>query len=320
MPNGIDIYTKYQTVTNWNSVRGAGYEFAYVKVSDGNEDKPDNGWGAQGRAAGVAMGAYHYAQPGDPVAQANRLCDRSIQAGLTDLAPALDLESPFTPNQDAINFAIAFLRQVKARGFRPCLYASDSMMRTVRGPVKIAVPDTFIWVARYGANPSVPYDLWQYSSSGRVPGISAAGVDLDTGVIPFNDSAEADLTPEESNRLKWLEQGMRTLINQITGDPKGDPSFDANMNWQDGHLPGWPSMVDSTKSFSVVDYLRLIDLHTCQDSDNDREVLNTVKNLSTNVSLSDDQLAKIATSIVSALPASLAQSVVDEISARLEGK
>ena len=194
MSQGIDVYTRYQTVTDWHAVRQVGYEFAYVKVSDGNENKPDNGWGAQGRSAGLAMGAYHYAQPGDPVAQANRLCDRAIQAGLTDLAPALDLESPFTPNQVAIDFAVAFVRQVKARGFRPCLYASDSMMRTVQAPVRAAVPETYMWVARYGAKPSVAYDVWQHSSTGRVPGISGS-VDLDTGIIPRNTIPLVQPTP-----------------------------------------------------------------------------------------------------------------------------
>src|SRR6187399_1804991 len=101
MPDGIDIYTKYQDVHDWRAVRGAGIEFAYVKVSDGDEDRPDNGYGPAGRAAGLAMGAYHYGQPGDPVAQADRLIHRAAAAQLLDLAPALDLEDPFAPGQRA---------------------------------------------------------------------------------------------------------------------------------------------------------------------------------------------------------------------------
>ncbi len=318
MSQGIDVFTAYQTVTDWHSVRGAGIEFAYVKVSDGDEDRADNGWGPAGRAAGIAMGAYHYAQPGDPVAQANRLCDRAIQVGMTDLAPALDLESPFTPGQPAIDFAVAFVRQVRARGLRPCLYANDNMMRTVRGPVKAAVPETWIWVARYGANPSVQYDLWQYSSSGHIPGISASSVDLDQGTIPHNDIMEDDLTPEEHNRLIWLEQAVRTLVNQMTGDPKGDPSFDANMDWIDGHLPGFPND-DGSHHFTLTDFVRRANWDSFQARNGTDAIQETLKGLSASVTLSDDQLAKVATAIVGALPATLAQSVVDEISKRLEG-
>src|SRR6187399_906752 len=116
MADGIDVFTKYQDVRDWRAVQGAGYQFCYVKVSDGEEDRPDNGYGPAGRSAGLAMGAYHYAQFGDPVAQANRLVHRAVAAGLTDLAPALDLEDPFGPDQTAIDFAIAFLRRVAELG------------------------------------------------------------------------------------------------------------------------------------------------------------------------------------------------------------
>lgn len=190
MANGIDVYTKYQTVTSWPAVRGAGYEFAYVKVSDGTSTKDTAGWGPKGRSAGVKMGAYHYAQPGDAVAQANLLVDRAASEGLTDLAPALDLEAPFVPGQAAINFAIAFLKQVRSRGHRPCLYANNSMLTSVRAAVLAAVPETLIWVARYGASPTVGYDFWQHSSSGQVPGVTASSVDLNTGAVPL-DSAPA---------------------------------------------------------------------------------------------------------------------------------
>src|SRR2546421_3620377 len=91
MAEGIDIYTKYQQVTDWRAVRNGGYEFAYVKVSDGDSNRDDGGYGPAGRRAGLAMGAYHYAQPGDPIAQANRLVDRAQAAGLLDLAPALEI-------------------------------------------------------------------------------------------------------------------------------------------------------------------------------------------------------------------------------------
>lgn len=205
MANGIDVYTKYQNVTDWSAVKRAGYDFAYVKVSDGEANRSTAGWGAKGRAAGVKMGAYHYAQFGDPVAQANRLVTQAIAGGLTDLAPALDIEAPFGADETAVRFAVAFVRQVKARGFRPCLYANNSMMRVLRGPVKAAVPETFIWVARYGGTPTVDFDLWQWSSSGRVPGIAASGVDLNKGAIPLNTNTTSEdddvLTPDQENKL-----------------------------------------------------------------------------------------------------------------------
>lgn len=218
MSKGVDVYTRYQKVIDWGRVQSAGYEFAYVKVSDGTVAKDTADWGPRGRAVGIHMGAYHYAQPGDPIAQANLLCNLAVSNELSDLAPALDLEAPFTPNQSAVNFAVAFLRQVRARGFRPALYGNQSMMNVIRGPVLAAIPETYIWIARYGANPTGHFDLWQHSQSGQVPGIYASAVDLNTGVIPLNTvvgggAASSTATPNVNQKDE-----ERTVIAEASND------------------------------------------------------------------------------------------------------
>ncbi|WP_158882006.1 glycoside hydrolase family 25 protein [Amycolatopsis anabasis] len=208
MAKGIDVYTRYQRVYNWHQVRAAGYEWVYIKVSDGNANRPDNGYAQGAKAATMKAGAYHYAQPGDPIAQANRLADRAEQIGATDLAPALDLEHPFVPSRAAIDFAIRFLLQIRARGHRPCLYANNAMLKVILGPVRAAVPEVIVWAARYGAEPSVPYDVWQHSQHGHVPGISAGSVDLNQGAIPLNRSAAPPSpTPEEDMPSVLLPPG-----------------------------------------------------------------------------------------------------------------
>jgi hypothetical protein len=74
------------------------------------------------------------------------------------------------------------------------------MLANILPAVKAAVPDVLVWVARYGATPTVPYDVWQHSSSGRVPGIQAQSVDLNTGTVPLNNQAqEADMAWQESD-------------------------------------------------------------------------------------------------------------------------
>lgn len=186
MAIGIDVYTAYQAVHDWAAVRGAGYKFVYVKLTDGMATRSEGGYTAGARAAGIAPGGYHYAQPGDPRAQADFFTTRCEYFHATELAPALDLESPFVPGPAAVNFAVAFCRRIRERGHRPALYANNSMMRVVAPAVLAAVPSTLIWVARYGAEPTVRYDVWQHSQAGRVPGISATSVDLDTGAIPYN--------------------------------------------------------------------------------------------------------------------------------------
>ena len=191
MANGIDIYSQYQHVTSWSRVRSAGIDFAYIKLSDGTSTRNEAGYTRGAQSVGIKAGGYHYAQPGNPVAQADLFIDRCEHYGCTDLAPALDLEAPFTPGNAAINFATAFLRQIQKRGHRPCLYGNNAMLRTVQRPVLAAVPHTLIWVARYGASPSLPYDVWQFSDAGHPAGITASAVDLNKGTLPLNSTSAA---------------------------------------------------------------------------------------------------------------------------------
>lgn len=216
MALGIDVYTAYQNVTDWSAVRRSGVEFCYVKVSDGLTTRNTNGYGRTGHAAGVAMGAYHFAQAGDPVRQANLLCDRVAAEGLIDLRPALDAEAPGTTNAA---FCIAFLRQVIARGYRPCMYASNSTFVNIGAAVDAAVPDVRRWVARYAGltsteklRPSVRWDVHQFSQAGRIPGISGT-VDLNDGTAPL-----AATTPAGKDPISMLQPSQIALTRAETKD------------------------------------------------------------------------------------------------------
>jgi GH25 family lysozyme M1 (1,4-beta-N-acetylmuramidase) len=189
MSEGIDVYTKIQTSVDFIRVKGAGRDFCFVKVSDGMTMRETKGYGAAGRLAGVAMGAYHYGQPGDPIAQANLLLTQADRLNLGDLGRALDLEAPFVPGATATDFAIRFLRRIRDAGRLPVFYANDSLMGYTLPAVRAAVPEVWPWIARYGAVPKNPYRTWQYSSSGQLPGIPGTYVDLNKGEIPYDRSA-----------------------------------------------------------------------------------------------------------------------------------
>jgi GH25 family lysozyme M1 (1,4-beta-N-acetylmuramidase) len=188
MSEGVDLYGLYNKVTDWKKVREAGIEYAWVKLSDGFTNRDDYGYVSAGKSVGIVMGGYHYAQKTKPVDQANRLIDRCLAYGAIDLAPALDIEDPFVPDKEAADFSIAFLNQIIARGHTPCIYANNSMLTGILPAVRKAVPSVKVWVARYGANPTVGYNTWQYSSTGRVNGISG-DVDRNRGEIIRNTAA-----------------------------------------------------------------------------------------------------------------------------------
>ena len=99
MTKGIDV-AGYQGSPNWAAVAKAGYEFAYVKASEGGSSSyPTSGPQFIGSmAAGLATGLYHYARPTLTAqanaqafaAQVNRLCPAGGSGRV--LPPCLDLE------------------------------------------------------------------------------------------------------------------------------------------------------------------------------------------------------------------------------------
>jgi len=185
VPEGIDVYSKYQNVTDWGAVRRSGRLFVYMKMTDAMTTRDTGNWVQQARAAGLAVGAYGYAQPGSARDQYDFLRRTARNRGAVDLSPALDLEDPFVPGATAVQFAVAWLRRAIEVGEIPVWYANDSFMSYCLPAVRAQVPSVWPWIARYGAHPKNTFRTWQYSSSGVVPGIKAAGVDLSTGEAPI---------------------------------------------------------------------------------------------------------------------------------------
>ncbi|MEV4052779.1 GH25 family lysozyme [Amycolatopsis sp. NPDC049688] len=219
MARGTDLHPYYQRGLRWDQVNDIA--FAWVKVSDGGAPytvtrggvtyRPDTHV-AGARSRDIPVGGYHYAQlkPG-PETQADVLLGQVARLGATGVAPMLDLESPFTPNGFARDFAVAFCRHVAAAGLRPAVYMSASFAAALR-PDRWDVPDLVIVIARYGARPEAAgparyvgrYDVHQYTSSGALPG-SAGAVDLDESYTNNHLTTEADMpfTPEDFRAMMW---------------------------------------------------------------------------------------------------------------------
>lgn len=72
----------------------------------------------------------------------------------------------------------AFLGELEAAGYYAMLYCSTNFLKTKLNYNELTSYD--IWAAQYGpsCNSPLPYGIWQYSSTGSVPGISG-NVDLD---------------------------------------------------------------------------------------------------------------------------------------------
>ena len=199
---GIDV-SHHQGAINWRRVAAAGKRFAFIRASAGTLTA-DTTYAANlsgARAEGLAVGSYHFANPDTAAGDAGNeaawfLQNASIASG--DLLPVLDLEVSNGLGPAALTaWAQTWLSQVTAEtGVRPIIYTNPNFWVTSMTDTDWFASNcyTVLWVAHWttASQPIVPaanwaghgWSFWQYSSTGRVRGISGA-VDLNR----YNGSA-----------------------------------------------------------------------------------------------------------------------------------
>ncbi|WP_424184926.1 glycoside hydrolase family 25 protein [Actinokineospora sp. G85] len=221
---GIDIYGRYQTVNDWNAVRGAGVQFVWVKGTDGGGAPVVRADALVGgaKSVGIPVGLYHFAQKSPtPEAQADVLAREVNRLGATGVAPALDLEDNpgsglvWAPGE-ARDFGIRFLNRLRGHGFgRVAVYSSVSQLKQWN-PDNWGVPGLIIWAARYGTNNGTNQglggyggrvDVHQFTSAGQVPGI--------VGSVDLNEAATNPTEEDFLSALSHTEQ--RNLYNRVMG-------------------------------------------------------------------------------------------------------
>lgn len=200
--DGIDV-SYHQGPINWSQVAAAGKRFAFVRATAGTLTADTAYWANRSgaRAAGLAVGSYHFANPDTAFNDAGNeaswfLRNAAIASG--DLVPVLDFETANGLDPASLTaWAQTWLSQVTAAtGVRPIIYTTPKFWST-----SMANTDWFarngyavLWIAHWtgSTEPWVPaggwagngWSFWQHSSTGTVPGISGA-VDLDR----FNGSS-----------------------------------------------------------------------------------------------------------------------------------
>jgi hypothetical protein len=231
---GIDV-SRYQGTINWTSVKSAGKAFAWAQASRGLTS-PNANFAANmnnGKAAGVFMGAYHYATPSanNPATEANyfwNLAGPYIKADGKTLMPMLDIEE-FTGHVGASSYSDwanqwcdAVVAKAAAVGvsINPALYMSACSACNFGSSANQWGAD----IANYNGQSSQTgtpwsacsscnfwgggaWDFWQYSSSGSVSGISG-DVDLDV----FNGTT-TDLLNEMVAKAKAKKAGPAMLYD-----------------------------------------------------------------------------------------------------------
>ena len=184
---GIDV-SKYQKKIDWKKVADAGVKFAMIRLGNrGNitgeiqEDPYANANLTGAREAGILIGAYFYSQAiaAEEAREEAEFAMNVLGDTKLDLPLVYDWEyvreDARTGYMDAASVTectIAFCEAVKAGGYTPMVYFNSS--QSFDFLILEEVEQYPWWLAKYDLSMDFVCrtDMWQYTSKGRLPGIS----------------------------------------------------------------------------------------------------------------------------------------------------
>lgn len=123
----------------------------------------------------------------------------------------------------------AFCRRIEEYDYRAGVYASKSWYESHLNVSELT--DYILWVAQYNSTCTAGHrtDLWQYTSAGRITGISGK-VDISECYIPFGEGSgsmstdHAEKTPESSMTETQARQKVLSVMQGWVGLKKSDKS------------------------------------------------------------------------------------------------
>ncbi len=177
--DGVDLSNWQGGAVNFEQIKQAGKHFVFVKSSEGaTVVDPDHARNVQqARAAGLAVGSYHFYESDDtPQAQfRNFSAQLSLKPG--DLPPVVDIER--LSKGDSVQALIPALQQFlglleQQHGVKPILYSGEHFANEYLS----VFGDYPLWLALYRdeASPQLPkgwtrWTFWQHSQNGTVAGV-----------------------------------------------------------------------------------------------------------------------------------------------------
>lgn len=176
---GIDV-SSYQGVIDWPQVRRGDIQFAILRAGFGRfpnqEDQRFEDNYRQATAAGIAVGAYLYSYAttaGEAREEAKNLMGW-LRGKQLEYPVYYDLEARVQSTlsrQRLTDIAAAFCEEMEAAGYFVGIYASEYWLTHKLDMERLRAYT--VWLAEYAPRPTYQgsYRIWQYSSTGAVPGI-----------------------------------------------------------------------------------------------------------------------------------------------------
>ncbi|MDD6279663.1 MAG: glycoside hydrolase family 25 protein [Ruminococcus sp.] len=190
---GIDV-SKWQSTIDWDKVKADGVNYAIIRAGYGKlasqEDPMFDTNMINAEKAGIQRGVYwySYATTVEEAYQEAEACYSVIKGYKFEYPLVFDIEDPTQVKLSTATVSAiidAFCSRMQEKGYYVSLYSYSSFLNT---KVYSNVLDKYnIFVAHFNVsapNFSKPYGMWQYSSTGRVNGITT-DVDLDYAYIDY---------------------------------------------------------------------------------------------------------------------------------------
>lgn len=252
--NGLDV-SRYQGSINWNNVAATGKKFVIVRLGSSNTNGVyidpmflQNVSGA--KAAGLQVGAYYYtyAATRSAVTQELNTFLSALEGLQLEYPVFVDVEAASLQSlgraalTDLVLYGMDILSQ---SGWYPGWYSYTNYINNYLDASRLA--NYPCWIADYRGYVGYggSYDLWQYSASGTLNGISGA-VDLDysyKNFLPAITAANKNGYGTSGPAMEMLSNTQLEVFNE-----RCEYFYTANTNDVVGYLPlGTYPVISRTK-------------------------------------------------------------------------
>lgn len=199
---GIDV-SHHQGLIDWRRVAADDVAFAVIKATEGGDHVDDAFYTnlREARAAGLAVGAYHFFTFCRPGADQAKNFISVVPHDQPLLPPVVDIEfggnCPQRPTPEQLSAELAaFLAPVEAAFGKPAIvYLTDEAEQAYAG----RIPARPLWLRSLLLQPDRgDWIYWQYHNKGRVDGING---DVDLNVLQGGPAVLAALSAPSSGSI-----------------------------------------------------------------------------------------------------------------------
>lgn len=245
--HGIDV-SQWQGNIDWQKVKAAGIDYAFIRVGY-------RGYGSAGTlssstkdtyydknmqgaiSAGIKVGVYIFSQAitkEEAIEEAEYILD---YLGTYDVTMPLVMDFEYASDASdggrlykaklsktkATDICMAFCDTIKDAGYIPMVYANKDMLTNHLNASTISEKYP-IWLANYTTNTTYngTFDFWQYSSAGKVDGIS--------GMVDMNFYYAKDIDDFPANGTSIGSAVISPIANQIYTGSSITPAVNITYN------------------------------------------------------------------------------------------